>query len=50
MDAELRSLQIDRGKNRPGEPSKWATRWIVGGAVLFFLLAAGRFGYTRLKP
>jgi len=38
MDAELKSLQIDRGQKRAAEPSKWATRWIVGGVILFLLL------------
>src|ERR1035438_6919941 len=40
MDAELKSLQIDRGKKRSTEPSKWATRWIVGGGD--YVLAMGR--------
>jgi len=41
MDAELKSLQIDRGQKRAAEPSKWATRWIVGGVILFLLLGIG---------
>src|SRR5580700_4080179 len=49
MDAELRSLQIDRGKKPSTEPSKWATRWIVSGVVLFLLLGAARFAYSRLN-
>jgi len=49
MDAELKSLRIDRGKKASGEPSKWATRWIAGGVMLFVLLAAGRFAYQRLN-
>ena len=49
MDAELKSLQIDRQKKRSGEPSKWATRWIIGGVTLFALLGAGRFAYSRLN-
>src|SRR4029079_6490245 len=40
MDAELKSLQIDRGKKRSGEPSKWATRWIIAGVLLFVLIGA----------
>jgi HlyD family secretion protein len=48
MDAELKSLQIDRDKKRSGEPSKWATRWIIGGVLLFVALGAGRFAYSRL--
>ncbi|HTQ52864.1 MAG TPA: efflux RND transporter periplasmic adaptor subunit [Bryobacteraceae bacterium] len=48
MDAELKSLRIDRDKKRADEPSKWATRWIVGGVILFLLAGAGRFAYSRL--
>ncbi len=40
MDAELKNLQIDRSKRRSDGPSKWATRWIIAGVLLF--LAAGR--------
>ena len=49
MDAELKSLRIDRGRKQSGEPSKWATRWIIGGVILFLLLGAGRFAYSRLN-
>jgi HlyD family secretion protein len=49
MDAELKSLQIDRSKKRAPEPSRWASRWIVGGVLLFVLLGAARFGYDRLN-
>ncbi len=49
MDAELKSLQIDREKKRSAEPSKWATRWIIGGVLLFLLLGAARFAYSRLN-
>jgi HlyD family secretion protein len=49
MDAELKSLRIDREKKRSPEPSKWATRWIIGGVLLFILLGAGRLGYDRLN-
>jgi len=49
MDAELKSLRIDRGQKRSPEPSKWATRWIVGGVLLFLLLGVGRFAYNRLN-
>ncbi len=41
MDAELKNLQIDRGKKR-AEPSKWATRWIIGGVLLLLALGAWR--------
>ncbi|MBZ5729201.1 MAG: efflux RND transporter periplasmic adaptor subunit [Acidobacteriia bacterium] len=41
MDAELKDLQIDRGKKR-AEPSKWATRWIIGGVLLLLALGAWR--------
>ncbi len=49
MDAELKSLQIDRTKKRAPEPSRWASRWIVGGVLLFVLLGAARLGYDRLN-
>jgi HlyD family secretion protein len=49
MEAELKSLQIDRNKKRTPEPSRWAVRWIVGGVLLFVLLGAARFGYDRLN-
>jgi HlyD family secretion protein len=47
MDAELKSLHIDRARKRTGEPAKWATRWIIGGVLLFVLLGAGRLVYSR---
>jgi HlyD family secretion protein len=49
MDAELKSLQIDRGQRRDPQPSKWATRWIVGGVALFVLLGTGRLAYNKLN-
>lgn len=36
MDAELKSLKIDR--NRPVPRSSWASKWIIGGIALFVLL------------
>ena len=39
MDAELKNLKIDRSRRSP-EPSKWATRWIIGGRAA--VPAAGR--------
>ena len=49
MQAELKSLQIDRTKKSPAEPSRWAVRWIIGGVLVFVLLGAARFGYDRLN-
>jgi HlyD family secretion protein len=49
MQAELKSLQIDRTKKSPPEPSRWAVRWIIGGVLVFVLLGAARFGYDRLN-
>lgn len=49
MDAELKSLRIDRSRKRSGEPSKWATRWIIGGIAILLLLGAARFAYTRMN-
>src|SRR5437016_831585 len=48
MDADLKSLRIDRNKRRPDEPSPWAVRWILSGITLFVLLGAGRFVYNQL--
>jgi len=48
MESELKSLRIDRSKNGKGEPSPWATRWILSGVVLLLLLGAGRFVYAKL--
>jgi len=47
MQAELKSLQIDRGKRRT-EPSPWAVRWIIIGVAIFVLLGAARFIYGTL--
>src|SRR5439155_18149657 len=49
MDAELKNLQIDRSKRRSNAPSKWATRWIVAGIVVFVLLGAWRLTSERLN-
>jgi len=48
MQAELKSLQIDRGKKRSHEPSPWAVRWIIAGVCVFVLLGAARFIYAKL--
>jgi len=49
MDAELKNLRIDRNSRRSAQPSKWATRWIVIGVLIFLLLGAGRFVAERLN-
>jgi HlyD family secretion protein len=49
MDAELKNLQIDRSKRRSAAPSKWATRWIVAGIVVFVLLGAWRLTWEKLN-
>jgi len=45
MEAELKSLRIDRSRKRSTQPSPWATGWILGGIALILLLAAGVYGY-----
>ena len=50
MDAELKNLQIDRNKRRSAEPSKWATRWIVGSVLIFLLLCGWRFAAEKFNP
>ena len=42
MEPELKSLRIDRTERKPAA-SKWATRWIIGGVLLFVLLGVARF-------
>ena len=46
MEAELKSLQIDRNRKNAPERSSWATRWIVIGIVLFLIAGAARYAYT----
>jgi len=48
MEAELKSLRIDRTERRPAA-SKWATRWIIAGVLLFVLLGLGRFVYDKVN-
>jgi RND family efflux transporter MFP subunit len=45
MEAELKSLRIDRSRKRSTQPSPWATGWILGGIALILLSAAGIYGY-----
>ena len=51
MEPELKSLRIDRSRrgSGAGEPSTWATRWILTGVVLLLLLGAGSFVFARLN-
>jgi len=49
MESELQNLRIDRSKRRSSEPSKWATRWIVIGVLVFLLLGAWRFASEKLN-
>jgi HlyD family secretion protein len=44
MDAELKSLRIDRSKKRaPEGPSRWARIWILTGVAILLLLGGWRF-------
>jgi HlyD family secretion protein len=49
MQAELKALQIDRSQKSGPAPARWATRWIIGGVVLFLLLGVARFAYTKVN-
>jgi HlyD family secretion protein len=51
MHSELKSLRIDRSQKRrqEGEPSKWATRWIVAGVAVLLLLGATSFVLGRVN-
>ena len=48
MPTDLHELKIDRSK-KPPAPSKWATRWIIGGVGLLVLLGIGRVVYSTLN-
>lgn len=51
MEAELKSLRIDRSKKRSDQPSPWATGWILGAVALILLAAGGFYLYGVLnKP
>lgn len=47
MDAELKSLKIDRSRRPLDEPSPWARRWILGGIALFVVLGAAATVYKQ---
>jgi len=49
MDAELKNLQIDRGKRRAAGPSRWATLWIVSGVLLILFLGAYELLSSKLN-
>jgi HlyD family secretion protein len=50
MDTELKSLRIDRNaKRKSGEPSAWATRWIISGIVLILILGLANYVYGKLN-
>jgi HlyD family secretion protein len=48
MDAELKSLRIDRSKKRSEQPSRWASGWILGGIAIILLGAGGFYAYGML--
>jgi len=47
MDAELKSLKIDRG--RTGKKSSLAAKWIIGGIALFLLLGVASTVFSSLN-
>jgi len=49
MEAELKNLRIDRTRKRSGQPSKWATRWIITGVGILVALGIARFAYTKIN-
>lgn len=44
MDAELKSLRIDRNKKKPAG-SRRSAAWILAGVAIVLLLGAGRYAY-----
>jgi HlyD family secretion protein len=49
MEAELKSLRIDRTSRKEPSASKWATRWIISGVAVFAVLGVGRLAYEKLN-
>ena len=49
MDAELKSLRIDRNSKRKDSGPGWARWWILIGILLLVLVGGGRFAYDRLN-
>jgi HlyD family secretion protein len=49
MDAELKSLRIDRSKKRSEQPSRWASGWILGFIALILLSAGAFYAYGALN-
>lgn len=45
MDAELKSLRIDRSRKKSEGLSRWAAWWILTGVIVLAVLGAGRFAY-----
>ncbi len=46
MEKDLQSLKIDKSLKSSARESSWATKWIVGGVLLFLLLGAARYVYN----
>jgi HlyD family secretion protein len=49
MDADIKSLKIDRTPARDPAPSPWAVRWILGGVALFVVLGVGATVYRNFN-
>ena len=47
MEADLKSLRIDRSPQRSHEPSPWARRWILTGITLFIIAGVGATVYKQ---
>jgi HlyD family secretion protein len=49
MEAELKRLRIDRSQKSAPAPSRWAARWIVGGVLVFLIIGAVNFAWSRFN-
>ena len=49
MQEELKNLRIDRAKKNSGQPSRWASRWILGGIAFLILLGLTNYIYGRIN-
>ncbi len=46
MEKDLQSLTIDKSLKSGTRESSWATKWILGGVLLFLLFGAARYVYN----
>jgi RND family efflux transporter MFP subunit len=48
--SDLAGLKIDRSLKSTPRESRWATRWIIGGVLLFLALGTARYASEKWNP